>query len=257
MAADPEEEEEEEEPAAKAAVQQRPVPTVHQASAKKKGKAKKRRGGTKELGEEEIEQDAPEPQPRQQLPPPAWVGEVQAVFAGCLLMELLQQSAWTLPSSTDEALGRLAQLAGKLPWSSPLGLQLPLEWKEFVGLGVDGGPPHTSKRGTPPWVLRLQKHLPWLLGHYITILFFVTLLHALSQFGFLLWITVAQAAIILAPPDMPHIKAPARALLLQAVHFLLWLFFVRSIWQMHLFVKLLVVGLAVGHSYMVTSTSAD
>merc|ERR1712060_940205 len=98
-----------------------------------------------------------------------------------------------------------------------------------------------GKRGTSPFVRRLQKNLPWLLAHYVTILFFASLLHSLSHFGLLVWVAAAQTALILTPPETPYIQRPARVLALQAAHLLLWIVFVRSIWMLHLFLKLLIV----------------
>jgi len=227
------------------------------ASAKKKGKAKKRKGGGGGGGKEaEDEADAPEPQSSgttrgSSLPPtPAWVGQVQAAFAGSLLQDLLQQDAWRALGE-DTAEDRLAELVARLPWPNPLGLRLPLDWKDFVGLEVDGGPRRTSKRGTPQWVQRLQKNVPWLLAHYVSLLFLVTILHSLSSFGVFLWAAALQAGLLLAPPNLPQLPAPLRVRLLQAAHLLLWLLFVRSLWQMHLLVKLLLASFAAGHAYVV------
>jgi len=224
------------------------------ASSKKNGKVKKKKtgGGGRELEEED---DNPGPDPavsKATLPPtPAWVAGVQAAISGSLLQELLGQRVWNAPEDLHAAEARLAELVERLPWSSPLGLRMPLEWKDFAGLVVDGGPRRTSRRGAPQWVARLQKNIPSLLAHYITLLFLVTALHALSHFGWLLWILTAQAALILAPPEVPYVSVPVRVLLLQGTHLLLWIFFVRSVWLMHLLVKLLLAGLVAGHAYVV------
>merc|ERR1719424_770238 len=131
-------------------------------------------------------------------------------------------------------------------------MRLPLEWKEFASLKVDGGPKRTSKRGTPEWVQRVQKNAATLLGHYITIVFGMTVLHALSDFGLMLFAVVLQAGLILAPADAIHLlKTPARITLLQISHLLLWLLFMRSLWQMHFFAKCFVVICTVGHGYII------
>mmetsp|Transcript_63977 Transcript_63977/g.164683 ORF Transcript_63977/g.164683 Transcript_63977/m.164683 type:complete len:148 (+) Transcript_63977:239-682(+) len=68
---------------------------------------------------------------------------------------------------------------------------------------------------------------------------------------------VAKAALILAPADVPHLPAKARVVLLQAVHLLVWLTFVRAVWTTHLFVKLLVVLGVVGHAYVVKDSAGE
>lgn len=45
--------------------------------------------------------------------------------------------------------------------------------------------------------------------------------------------------------------------LLQAVHLLLWIFFVRSLWQMHVLIKVSCVALVVGHAYSVSEVVKD
>jgi len=216
------------------------------AAAKKKGKAKRRRPAREE--EEPCEPVAAPPRAQA----PGWLISAQASLSGSLLQELLSQGAWAVP---EDAEARLAMLCQRLPWASPLGLRLPLEWRDFVGLQVDGGPRRTSKRGTSPWVVRLQRNVPWLTAHYVMLLFFLTLLHALSHFGLLLWAAAAQAALILAPPELQQLRAPMRVVMLQAVHLLLWALFVRSLWQMHLLVKLPLAALVVGHAYAVKGVS--
>merc|ERR1712136_528981 len=66
---------------------------------------------------------------------------------------------------------------------------------EFAGLELDGGPERKGRRGTPEWVQRIEKNFSSLLAHYLTITFFVVLLHALSHFGLLIWIAGAQARV--------------------------------------------------------------
>jgi len=101
-------------------------------------------------------------------------------------------------------------------------------------------------------VHRLQKNIPYLLGHYVSVLFLLALLHGLSHFGLVLVVAGLQSGLILAPPEaFPKTLSPStRPLLLQVAHLLVWLAFIRSIWQMHLFVKVLVVGLMAGHAYI-------
>jgi len=231
---------------------------TYTASAKKKGKgSKKKKGGG--AGDGAADDDlaaAPETSETKAsgvaVQAAAWATQAQAAISGSILQELLSPSAvsWRPPDSEESAEERLAELSERLPWSSLLGLVLPLSWTEFASLEVDGGPRRTSKRGSPQWIQRVQKNIAWLLAHYITIVFFVTILHALSHFGLLLWVSAAQVALILAPPS-PYLPGPNRVLLLQGVHLVLWLLYVRSLWQMHFIIKCLAVLLITGHAYVV------
>jgi len=232
-------------------------------SAKKKARGKKKKaGGVKGLqqedaGDDDVD-DLPMP-PRQENKQPAraaaWAASAERALSGSLLQELWHRSAWSLPESDAEADAALTALSERLPLTNPLGLRLPTDWKGFVGQPIDGGPRRTSKRGTPEWVHRLQRNVPLFLAHYISIVFFMTLLHASSHFGLLLWVAAAQVALILAPPDLPQIRMPIRVVVLQAVHLVLWFSFIRSLWLMHIFIKLLVVALVAVHAYVVADSA--
>lgn len=233
---------------------------TYTASAKKKGKGSKKKKGAGGAGDGAAPEDdlaaAPECSETKTsgvaVQAAAWATQAQAAISGSILQELLSPSAvsWRPPDSEESAEERLAELSERLPWSSLLGLVLPLSWTEFASLEVDGGPRRTSKRGSPQWIQRVQKNISSLLAHYITIVFFVTILHALSHFGLLLWVTAAQVALILAPPS-PYLPGPNRVLVLQGVHLVLWLLYVRSLWQMHFIIKCLAVLLITGHAYVV------
>lgn len=231
------------------------------ASAKKKGKAsKKKKGGTAGDTVDFNEDAVPDPSDSKSagvtVQAAAWATRAKEAISGSVLQELLTPSsgAWSLPDSEDSADERLAELSERLSWSSILGLVLPLTWAEFAGLEVDGGPKRTSKKGTPQWVQRVEKNVTWLLAHYITIVFLVTLLHALSHFGLLLWITALQVGLILAPPS-PYLPGPNRVLALQGVHLVLWLLYVRSLWEMHFIIKCLAAMAITGHAYAVAPPS--
>lgn len=247
-----------EEPATASAGQA--APATYAASAKKRGKTKKRKGGA--AGDDEDADDTATAAPTSAAPTrgaaaAAWAAAVEAAISGSLLQEVLGREAWAAAPDAAAAGDRLLDLASRLPWSSPLGLVLPLDWKEFVSLEVDGGPKRTSKRGLAPWVLRLQRTVPHLLAHYVTILFMLTLLHSLSHFGVLAWAAAAQATLLLAPPEaLPAVSLAARARLLQVAHLLLWVAFVRSIWQLHLLVKLLTAAVVAVHAYVVAEVAA-
>jgi len=230
------------------------------ANKKKGGKAKKRKGGGGGDGVEEDEEDHNDTPARQLVSGSAgggqvagWVAAAQSSISGSLLQELLRPGTWALDlSASDVAEERLAELVDRLPWVNPLGLVLPMDWAAFVSLELDGGPRRTSKHGETPWVHRLQRNVPYLLGHYVSVLFLLSLLHGLSHFGLVLVVAGLQSGLILAPPEaFPKTLSPStRPLLLQVAHLLVWLAFIRSIWQMHLFVKVLVVGLMAGHAYI-------
>jgi hypothetical protein len=250
QAADDEEEDEPEAEEATPSSRQ----TGFTASAKKKGKAgKKKKGGNRE------DDDVPEPG----APPPktskpsgaAWMAAVEVAIHGSVLQELLASSAWRAPKDEEDAEQRMESLVERLSWVSPLGLPLPLEWKEFGGLQVDGGPKASSRRGTPEWVGRAQENVASFFAHYITILFGCILLHELSQFGLLLVGVIFQAVLILAPPDSPYLAISSRVLFLQGAHMLLWLLFLRSLYQMHFFVKSFTVLCVCGHAYIAVPLS--
>merc|ERR1712083_39234 len=112
-------------------------------------------------------------------------------------------------------------------------------------------------RGTAPWVIRLEKNVPWLLGHYVTICFALGVLEAFSHFGLLFWGMAAQVALIVAPLEVPHIRPPVRCLLLQAAHVLVCLLFIRACWQTNLLVKLFFVVAACAHAYLVAEQAAS
>lgn len=220
-------------------------------SAKKKGKAKKKRGSAEEEDIDEL--PAQTKGPLATSAAASWVAGVKTALVGSLLEDLLTREAWQ-PQSTEVAEERLQELAHRLIWLSPVGLPLPLEWAAFASLEVDGGPERSSKRGTPQWLKRLQKNVPWLLPHYLTIIFVVTLLHSLSHFGLLALASLLQVALVLAPPNVGGLQPPARLLLLQVLHLVLWLCFARSLWLMHVLIKGLLLLLVAGHAYTVADT---
>jgi len=232
---------------------------TYNASAKKKGKdvkskltkKQKREARGEDEKEEEDDDDDEVAAPTQAKPSPsAWAATVENAFSESVVQELFQSTTWRLPEDEASAEERLGDLSQRLALLSPLGLLLPLEWKEFASLEVDGGPRRTSRRGTSPWITRIEKNMSFL-AHYVTLLFVACLLHALSHFGLLLLAMLLQVGLILAPPDFPYLRSPARVLLLQVAHLLLWLFFIRSLWQLHFFVKCFAVLLIGGHSYIV------
>jgi len=221
----------------------------------KKGKSGKKKsigatgssGVKRDEGEEEMEQANEAPQ-RKSPVVSAWAAQVEASICGLLLHDLLRPESWGL-LDVEAAADCLEVLTDRLAWTSPLGFTLPLDWKEFFGLEIDGGPQRTSKRGTSPWVLRLQANVPLLLGHYVTMFFFAALLHDLSNFGLLLWVALMQVVLLLIPPST--IPAPTRVLALQGAHILLWLCFVRSLWLIHFFIKCFGVLTVAGHAYAI------
>jgi len=239
-----------------------PRSASYTASAKKKGKAAKKRKGGKGGADDEDDDDVPEPsteEPRKRVAKPAaaaWISIAEAAISGSLLQELLRPAAWSMPEE-EEAEERLEQLTERLPWVNPLGLKLPLEWKEFASLEVDGGPKRTSKRGQSAGLARVQENVAYFLAHYVTILFGVNLMYALSHFGLMFQAVVIQAGFILAPPEVQqkYLRTPTRILVMQGGHMLLWMFFLRSVWQLHVFVKCFVVILVGCHAYVVTPLS--
>jgi hypothetical protein len=224
-------------------------PAGYNASAKKKGKSKKKKGNDAD------DFDVPEPSEQPTRAPPsnaAWAATAQAAIDGSVLKELLRSNSWSLPEDEDTGNERLQNLTERLDMVNPLGLSLAMEWKEFLSLEVDGGPPRTSRRGTAPWITRVGQNVPVLLGHYITIIFVFTFLQELSFFGLPMWALLLQAGFILAPPvASPYLQSPQRVLFLQAAHLLLWLMFIRSLWQMHFFVKVFCVLLVGCHAYVI------
>lgn len=229
------------------------------ASAKKKGKGKKKKGGHQGADEDDDEglaEPAPASSAASSSSSSAWLAGVETALAGSVVQELIQREAWGLLTPA-EAEKKLAVLSQRLPLTTPLGLVLPMEWKDFAALEVDGGPQRTSRRGTPPWLRRLRKTVPWLLPHYITILFMLSLLQSLSHFGLLALVGALQAALILAPPEALHVRTPVRLLLLQGTHLLVWVFFVRALWLMHLLVKMFLALLVVGHAYLLAEAGTS
>jgi len=224
-------------------------PTGYNASAKKKGKGKQKKGGDQD--DEDVLQPCEKPE-RSQASTADWASAATTVLEGSLLKDLLRSQSWRWPEDEDIGNERLQSLIERLDWVNPLGLALTMEWKQFLSLEVDGGPPRTSRRGTAPWITRVGQNAPVLLGHYITIIFGFTFLQELSFFGFPMWALLLQAGLILLPPEAsPYLQSPHRLLGLQAAHLLLWLLFVRSLWQMHFFVKVLCALLAGSHAYVV------
>eukprot|EP00933_Yihiella_yeosuensis_P042165 TRINITY_DN36690_c0_g1_i1.p1 TRINITY_DN36690_c0_g1~~TRINITY_DN36690_c0_g1_i1.p1 ORF type:complete len:579 (-),score=170.69 TRINITY_DN36690_c0_g1_i1:150-1886(-) len=215
--------------------------TGAKSSDKKKTKAKK-----KNDGDQQDQQG-----PAKVLSKPAWLTGAQNAFNGSVLQDLLSRSAWSMPSSTEEAEEKLSDLTERLPWSNPLGLVLSIDWAEFLGLQIDGGPIRTSKRGQSGALLRMQKNIPWLFGHYVTLVFFLNLLLDLSYFGLLALPFLAQAVLLLLPAGQIPPLESTQALLLQVAHFLLWLSFARSVWLMNLLVKIAVASGILGHLYVV------
>lgn len=233
------------------------VAPVRQApSSKKKSKVGKKKGGTKVGVNEDDSFVAPEPKaPRGPPRSAAWVAQAEEAIAGSVLHELLRPTSWSLLEE-GRAAERLTGICERLPWTSPLGLKLPLEWKEFAGLELDGGPERKGRRGTPEWVQRIEKNFSSLLAHYLTITFFVVLLHALSHFGLLIWIAGAQAVLCLVPPEVVRTRGSTCVVALQVFHLLLWLLFIRYLWLMHFFMKVFTVMLISLHAYVVVPIDA-
>lgn len=229
-----------------------PSAVQYTASAKKKVKLTKKK---KASGREEEDladvRSVPAPSTGARPSTAAWVSAAEAVFSGAVILETLRSSAWSMAMDEATAKDRLEDLEERLPWVSPLGLVLPLEWKEFVSLHVDGGPKRSSRRGTPEWVGRVQKNVMDFLAHYVTFIFCVVLLHELSCFGLTLFGMLMQAGLILAPRGTQYLKLPAHALLLQGAHLLVWMLFLRSLYQMHMLVKLFLLILVGVHAYVV------
>ncbi|CAE7690497.1 impdh [Symbiodinium necroappetens] len=216
-----------------------PVP-----SAKKRGKSNKSKPAPRE--DESEAASAP------RAPPSGVWSSVEALFAGTLVSELLRSAAWRC-----EAEARLVELIDRLPPSAPLGLPMPLTWVQFMSLEMDGGPKRTSRRGESPWLLRLKSNIPRLLSHYVSILFALLLLHSLSRFGILTWLVAAQTFLLLLPPQKVGQFGPSvHVMVLQGIHLLLWIFFVRSLWQLHIFIQIFLALVICGHAYAVNEASA-
>lgn len=236
--------ESEEEPEVPPAAEREKIFTT---SAKKKSKRKKKSDA---MGaEDEVEESSA-------TSSKSWVLTLQATVAHTVLEELLRRESWSFEE--PEARSRLASLAERLPWQSPLGFLLPFSWSSFLALDVDCGPKRRSRRGESDALLRLRHNVPRLLPFYLTLVLGLLILHALSHFGLLMWIMALQTALLLLPLDqLPNFKASAQVQALQAVHFLLWIFFVRSLWQMHVLIKVSCVALVVGHAYSVREVVKD
>eukprot|EP00930_Biecheleria_cincta_P031729 TRINITY_DN21_c0_g1_i1.p1 TRINITY_DN21_c0_g1~~TRINITY_DN21_c0_g1_i1.p1 ORF type:complete len:639 (+),score=155.31 TRINITY_DN21_c0_g1_i1:40-1956(+) len=244
-------------PAASGAGATKKQATSFNASAKKKSKAKKKNGAQEQEDDDNIGVNTMHAVPPNKGSLPSWFSAVELAVSGSVLADLLRPSAWAIPAP-EEAEGRLEQFRERLPFSSPLGLVLPLTWAEFAGLEVDGGPKRTSKRGESPWMQRVSKNVPELLGHYLTMLFFLMLLHSLSHFGLFILPALAQAALLLMPPgQLAQVSSSAHVLLLQGAHLLLWLGFGRSLLLMHLFIKIFTVLIVAGHAYVVAGIQRD
>lgn len=225
--------------------------TSFSASAKKKSKAKKKKGAQEQEDDDDTGINTEHAAPPNKGSSPSWIAAVQLAVSGSVFAELLRPSSWAMPAP-EEAEGRLEQFRERLPFSSPLGLVLPLTWAEFAGLQVDGGPKRTSKRGQSLWVQRVSKNVPELLGHYLTMLFLLLLLHSLSHFGLLILPALAQTALLLMPTgQLAQVSSSAHLLLLQGAHMLLWLGFGRSLLLMHMFIKIFTVLIVAGHAYVV------
>eukprot|EP00927_Polykrikos_kofoidii_P025749 TRINITY_DN23074_c0_g1_i1.p1 TRINITY_DN23074_c0_g1~~TRINITY_DN23074_c0_g1_i1.p1 ORF type:complete len:624 (+),score=135.00 TRINITY_DN23074_c0_g1_i1:67-1872(+) len=176
----------------------------------------------------------------------------EMVIRGSLLQELFHPSSWRLPANDEAAESRLTDLAAMLPWNNPLGLCLSFNWRTFGEMEVDFGPAPSSKRDASPTLERLQQNLPKLMAHYVTALFFFLLMSALSHFGILFWLVILQGALMLIPPDtLPQLSRPMRVVLLQAVHLVLWLLFVRCLWLLHFWIKLFSALVMCSHAYAV------
>eukprot|EP00913_Durusdinium_trenchii_P035795 g33494.t1 len=169
----------------------------------------------------------------------SWVLTLQVAVANMVLEELLRRESWSLDD--HEATTHLSLLAERLPLQSPLGFRLPFQWSSFLALEVDGGPKRRSRRGQSDALEHLRHNLPRFLPFYLTIVLVLVILHSLSHFGLLMWTMALQTAL----------------LLLQLAHLLLWIFFVRSIWLMHIFIKVFCVALFVGHAYSTNEAKDD
>ena len=214
------------------------------ASAKKKSK-KKRKGEATEDVDVVESTTAPEST--------SLVQTLQAAVADTVLEELLCRESWTFDEK--EAQSRLASHADRL-LHSPLGFCLPFSWSSFMALDLDGGPKRRSRRGQSDALERLRFNVPRLSPFYLTMIFFLVILHSLSHFGFLLWIMALQTALLLLPCGLHNFKTSAHVQVLQVLHLLLWLFFVRALWQMHIFIKIFCVAMVVGHAYSVSEMQA-
>lgn len=231
------------------------APAPARPSAKQKGKAGKKKGG-KAGREEDVPTSKEQAEAVQaSVKASAWMVGAEQAIAGCVLQDLLRPVAWRV--AEIDADSHLEDLMQRLSLTNPLGFALPLEWKQFVGLEIDGGPKPSSRRNDTPAVDRIQKNAGLLLGHYVSILFLLTLLHALSNFGLLLLPMLLQVGMLLAPPDVAALTAPVRVVCLQSSHALLWVVFVRSLWQMHLFIKGFMVLGVVAHTYYVKPPGED
>merc|ERR1712232_608474 len=227
----------------------------NQAASKKKPKGKKS-GGKNTTGD--IDDNIPDPPPKQsqanqgKRASAAWMAQaVERTFQGSVLLGLLSPSAWSLCDG-DTAEERLAELAEGLSWSKPLGLAMSLGWSGFFGLEIDFGPKSTSRRDETPFLTRMQKNIPVLLEFYLTAVFFFLLLHALANFELFFLVVAFQFALVVALPAVAErLAPPAQILVLQGAHLLLWLFFVRSLWTTHLFIKMFAVAVVCAHAYVV------
>lgn len=207
----------------------------------------------KTTDEEEYTLDHP---PQNSAPGPEAKTEISfalrlgKTFSDSLVQEMFRPDSWVMSGSAVET--RLTELKDRLSLSSPLGLVLHVPWHEFLSLEVDGGPIRTSKRGQSPAVIRLQKNIPALLGNYVVLGFFLTLLHSLSHFGLTLLPFFAQVILVLIPPgQVPRLGTQSQVLLLQVSHAVLWLCFARALVLMHLLVKILLISLVALHAYVV------
>ncbi|CAK8997394.1 unnamed protein product [Durusdinium trenchii] len=216
------------------------------ASAKKKGKRKKKGDVT----EEDVVESSAAPATT------SWVLTLQVAVANMVLEELLRRESWSLDD--HEATTHLSLLAERLPLQSPLGFRLPFQWSSFLALEVDGGPKRRSRRGQSDALEHLRHNLPRFLPFYLTIVLVLVILHSLSHFGLLMWTMALQTALLLLPcGQLPHFTAFMHVRGLQLAHLLLWIFFVRSIWLMHIFIKVFCVALFVGHAYSTNEAKDD
>jgi len=232
------------------------------ASAKRKGKAKKKsksaaggsRGSEGDDDEDELSASISHSKAGSSklagTTAPSWLDGIQKTFSGSLIAELLSPSGWVRDAEDVDGSACLAHILELLPMANPLGLSLSLEWPAFFDLEIDGGPPHSSKRGAPTWLVRLQQNVPYLFGHYLTILFMAVVMHELTHFGLMLPFVILQFALLLAPP-VAALSPSGKARALQVMHVVVWILFLRAIWLLHLFLKMFAVVLSVGHAYVV------
>eukprot|EP00929_Paragymnodinium_shiwhaense_P112966 TRINITY_DN81228_c0_g1_i1.p1 TRINITY_DN81228_c0_g1~~TRINITY_DN81228_c0_g1_i1.p1 ORF type:complete len:598 (-),score=180.58 TRINITY_DN81228_c0_g1_i1:30-1823(-) len=230
------------------------VPSIGNTS--KANKRKKDKGPSAKGGVDPLQPEDAEPRSSRPAALSVALSAMEMLLQGSLLQALLRPSSWSSPEDDDGAGCRLDELRAAVTLANPLGLQL--QWKDFTELEMDFGPKPTSKRGDSPGLARLRTNLPASLPCYVTATFFFVLLCELSTFGLIFWGSACQVALLLMPVDaVKQLPPHAKALVLQVVHLLLWLLFIRALWLMHFFVKVFVVMLICGHAYIVAPKPAD